>query len=127
MQGAGQQGATIEGLRDQMNLLLGAMGKGGGSDAWSRMRRQPGPKGGSGKMGLSAAFSGACFACGEVGHRARDCPNKEPGAGAGGKGGFAGVGGVDMKKTFPTPPKLPAHIRPRICRFGMKCRNERCT
>ena len=32
-----------------------------------------------------------------------------------------------MKKTFPTPPKLPAHIRPRICRFGMKCRNERCT
>ena len=33
---------------------------------------------------------------------------------------------MDGKK-FPTPPKLPPHVRPRICRFGMSCTNQRCT
>ena len=36
------------------------------------------------------------------------------------------MGNTLEKTTFPTPPKLPSHIKPRICRFGMKCRNESC-
>ena len=32
-----------------------------------------------------------------------------------------------LAKGIPPPPKLPSHIRPRVCRFGMKCANPRCT
>ena len=37
------------------------------------------------------------------------------------------MGNTPERKSFPAPPKLPAHIKPRICRFGMKCKNDNCT
>ena len=124
LQGAPQPPATIEDLRAQMGNLMNMMssGKGGSPDAWAQYRPAASQKGG--RMEMSRAFNGECFACGKIGHRASDCPSRVPGAG--GKGSFVGVGNVE-KKVFPTPPKLPAHIKPRICRFGMRCRNEKCT
>ena len=102
----------------QMAELSAVVGGKGGAGSFARRPFSNG--GGKGER----PFTGNCFNCGKAGHRAADCPSKGGGKGAGTVGG---VGENGERRTFPTPPKLPSHIRPRICKFGMKCNNARCT